>query len=122
MLPPPFNSLLAKSYAGGFVVSRLVDVAVRSEVTPAEEILTVHWLFSSLCRGSSVFVGLLKIIRNSPASTWAITFNALWQELSDLLTETCLAEGGCKHRLLCPCQSSPHLFSKHRIINPTQLF
>lgn len=115
-LLPPFNSLLAKSYAGGFVVSPLVDVAEGSEVTPTDEIWTVRWLFCSLCRSSLVFVGLLKIIRNSPASTLAIAFNALWR--SELLTEMCLAEGGCKRSLLCPCQSSPHLFPKDRMLTP----
>lgn len=93
MLLLSFNSLLAKSYTEGFVISPGVDVAERSEVTPIEEILTACWLLCQVCCCSSVFAGLLAIIRNGPASALAITFSALWQELSDLLTEMCLAGG-----------------------------
>lgn len=46
MLLLPFNSLLAKSYTEGFVISLGVDVAERSEVSPIGEILTACW---SLC-------------------------------------------------------------------------
>lgn len=38
MLLLPFNSLLAKSYTEGFVISPGVDIAERSEVSPIEEI------------------------------------------------------------------------------------
>lgn len=94
MLLLPFNSLLARSYTEGFVISPGVDVAERSEVSPIGEILTACWsLCPPRCR-SSVFAGLLKIIRNGPVSTLAIALNTPWQELSDLLTETCLAGGG----------------------------
>lgn len=46
MLLLPFNSLLAKSYTEGFVISLGVDVAERFEVSPIGEILTACW---SLC-------------------------------------------------------------------------
>lgn len=43
MLLPTFRSLLAKSYAEGFIILPGIDAAERSEATPVKETLTACW-------------------------------------------------------------------------------
>lgn len=118
MLRLSFNSPLAESYAKGCVISSGVGVAEVPAVRPVEGLLVAGWLLCRVCCRSSVSVGLLKAIRNGPASTLALAFNALWQELADL------AGGGSKSkaRLLCPRQSYPWPFSEDGTTNPTWVF